>query len=33
VPIIVCARLRDGALSGRVLHNRDLHDLLLNEVL
>jgi phosphonoacetate hydrolase len=32
VPIIVCSPLRDGALAGRELRNRDLHDLLLNEV-
>jgi phosphonoacetate hydrolase len=32
VPIIVCAPLRDGALDGRELRNRDLHDLLLNGV-
>jgi phosphonoacetate hydrolase len=32
VPIVVCASMREGALSGRELHNRDLHDLLLNEV-
>jgi phosphonoacetate hydrolase len=32
VPILVTHRLRDGALRGRDLRNRDLHDLLLNEV-
>jgi len=32
VPVIVTHRLRDGALAGRDLRNRDLHDLLLNEV-
>jgi phosphonoacetate hydrolase len=32
VPIIVSHRLRDGALRGRDLRNRDLHDLLLNEL-
>jgi phosphonoacetate hydrolase len=32
VPIVVCQRLREGALHGRDLRNRDLHDLLLNEV-
>jgi phosphonoacetate hydrolase len=32
VPMIVTERLRDGALAGRDLRNRDLHDLLLNEV-
>jgi phosphonoacetate hydrolase len=32
VPIVVCSPVRDGALAGRDLHNRDLHDLLLNEV-
>ncbi|HVW17008.1 MAG TPA: alkaline phosphatase family protein [Solirubrobacteraceae bacterium] len=32
VPIVVCAPLREGALAGRTLRNRDLHDLLLNEV-
>jgi phosphonoacetate hydrolase len=30
VPIIVCERLAPGALAGRDLYNRDLHDLLLN---
>ena len=30
VPMIVCAPLAAGALDGRELHNRDLHDLLLN---
>jgi phosphonoacetate hydrolase len=30
VPLIVCAPLAPGALEGRTLHNRDLHDLLLN---
>jgi phosphonoacetate hydrolase len=32
VPIIISHRLRAGALDGRDLHNRDLHDLLLNEI-
>jgi phosphonoacetate hydrolase len=32
VPLIVSHRLREGALRGRDLYNRDLHDLLLNEV-
>jgi phosphonoacetate hydrolase len=32
VPIIVSHRLREGALRGRELRNRDLHDLLLNEL-
>ncbi len=32
VPIIISHRLVDGALEGRDLRNRDLHDLLLNEV-
>lgn len=32
VPLVVCAPLREGALDGRELRNRDLHDLLLNEV-
>ena len=32
VPLIVCAPLPAGALAGRQLHNRDLHDLLLNVV-
>jgi phosphonoacetate hydrolase len=32
VPIIVCDRLAKGAVGGRDLHNRDLHDLLLNYV-
>jgi phosphonoacetate hydrolase len=32
VPLIVCAPLDDDALDGRPLHNRDLHDLLLNHV-
>jgi phosphonoacetate hydrolase len=32
VPIIISHRLRDGALDGRDLRNRDLHDLLLNGV-
>jgi len=32
VPLIVCAPLPAGALDGRELHNRDLHDLLLNLV-
>ncbi len=30
VPIVVTHRLREGALRGRDLRNRDLHDLLLN---
>jgi phosphonoacetate hydrolase len=30
VPLIVCAELAGGVLDGRDLHNRDLHDLLLN---
>jgi phosphonoacetate hydrolase len=30
VPLIVCAPLAEGAIDGRELHNRDLHDLLLN---
>jgi phosphonoacetate hydrolase len=33
VPMIVCAPLRAGTLDGRELHNRDLHDLLLNAVM
>jgi phosphonoacetate hydrolase len=32
VPLIVCAPLLAGALAGRELHNRDLHDVLLNTV-
>ena len=32
VPIIVCQRLAPDALAGRELHNRDLHDLLLNHL-
>ena len=32
VPLIVCAPLADGALDGHQLHNRDLHDLLLNHL-
>ena len=32
VPIIVCERLAPDALAGRELHNRDLHDLLLNHL-
>ena len=32
VPIIISHRLRVGALEGRDLRNRDLHDLLLNEI-
>ena len=32
VPIIISHRLRPGALEGRDLRNRDLHDLLLNEI-
>jgi phosphonoacetate hydrolase len=30
VPMLLCQPLADGALRGRELHNRDLHDLLLN---
>jgi phosphonoacetate hydrolase len=30
VPMIFCQPLHDGALAGRELYNRDLHDLLLN---
>jgi len=30
VPIVVCRPLAPGALAGRELGNRDLHDLLLN---
>jgi phosphonoacetate hydrolase len=30
VPLIVCAPVASEALAGRELHNRDLHDLLLN---
>lgn len=30
VPMIFCQALREGAFAGRTLHNRDLHDLLLN---
>ncbi|MGO9887362.1 MAG: phosphonoacetate hydrolase, partial [Solirubrobacteraceae bacterium] len=30
VPIIVCQPLEPGSVAGRELHNRDLHDLLLN---
>jgi phosphonoacetate hydrolase len=30
VPLIVCAPVAPAALEGRDLHNRDLHDLLLN---
>ncbi len=30
VPIIVCEPLAPGSVAGRELHNRDLHDLLLN---
>ncbi len=30
VPMILCSRIAEGALAGRELHNRDLHDLLLN---
>lgn len=33
VPIVVSHPLREGAVDGRDLHNRDLHDLLLNWVL
>jgi phosphonoacetate hydrolase len=32
VPIIVCERVAPAGLAGRDLHNRDLHDLLLNHV-
>jgi phosphonoacetate hydrolase len=32
VPIVICHPLREGALRSRDLRNRDLHDLLLNEV-
>ena len=32
VPVIVTHPLREGALAGRDLRNRDLHDLLLNEL-
>ena len=32
VPIIVCEPLAPDALAGRELHNRDLHELLLNHV-
>jgi phosphonoacetate hydrolase len=32
IPLLLCARLAPGALSGRELGNRDLHDLLLNHV-
>ena len=32
VPMIVSHPLREGALRGRDLRNRDLHDLLLNEL-
>jgi phosphonoacetate hydrolase len=32
VPLIICAPLTAGALAGRELHSRDLHDLLLNAV-
>jgi phosphonoacetate hydrolase len=32
VPLIVCAPLPAGALAGRQLHSRDLHDILLNVV-
>ena len=32
VPLIVLAPLTPGSLNGRELHNRDLHDLLLNAV-
>src|ERR1700760_1467340 len=32
VPLIVCAPIPAGALAGRELHNRDLHDILLNVV-
>lgn len=30
VPMLICNRLAPGALDGRTLHNRDLHDVLLN---
>jgi phosphonoacetate hydrolase len=30
VPLMLTHRLRQGALAGRELHNRDLHDILLN---
>jgi phosphonoacetate hydrolase len=32
VPIIVCQPLDPSAVAGRELHNRDLHDLLLNHL-
>jgi phosphonoacetate hydrolase len=32
VPMIICAPVAHDALAGRELHNRDLHDLLLNAV-
>jgi phosphonoacetate hydrolase len=32
VPIVVCRRLEPGSTDGRTLHNRDLHDLLLNHL-
>lgn len=32
VPMILTHPLREGAMRGRDLHNRDLHDLLLNEL-
>jgi hypothetical protein len=32
VPMIISHPLREGALRGRDLRNRDLHDLLLNEL-
>ena len=32
VPLIITQRLNDGALGGRDLYNRDLHDLLLNQL-
>ncbi len=32
VPMIVCERLDQDALAGRDLRNRDLHDLLLNQL-
>jgi phosphonoacetate hydrolase len=32
IPLLLCARLAPGALSGRELGNRDLHDLLLNHL-
>ncbi len=32
VPLIICSPVAPGALTGRELHNRDLHDLLLNDL-